>query len=643
MGSEGSELYTSEGDGSAGRDCWASPPKRETTWGVRDAWPSPPRPYWSWPRQEVSHPAKKDHKSCSDGWDQFSGALKRDLSPPRQEVSGSAKNDDSSFSWGWGQNPGVPKQDCHPHEQTKPLESTSAIIKDHSPEQGDWGENPRRFLFPGLSDQQVNSVRALVSDAVPDLVAKQLEAAQDHHYHKTNEPTSQGLGTYQTSSIDTTITDAVSKAVSGKVETALEYVTLKAVDACTRAMATITTTKASPDSQQSTVSSPILTPIDTTTSSFEPSVPSSPTSIQETKEVEVISEWYPEELGTFDPATDDVRYFTDRIRSLARFRGETPTRLGVPLQLRGLANSWYNLMLSDVDRARLSSSTEMWCDELLKKYQPSKSQALRELSRLSYGPADAAAKKDPEMFAYSVLRYCRILGFGDKDCVDVISHQFDPELPFNLQVAYEEDDLKSLGSFMRYIEDCRHIWFEKYDLNSESRTPQHDGDDHLPDEAQGRTPFNSMRPQMSRSGVARPSTRMQGRAQPPNKAQRATWYNGMQPQMPPPNAFQRPVPRDAIFRKFYPPTTLRKNSFERVRPPPPWNEWKPIAPRQAQYPHGGDDMKQKEGNKARRWQPADMRFVPTTHTPPAVEDPYDADGMAWAGCGNSDCSHMYCG
>ncbi|KAI4211440.1 MAG: hypothetical protein LQ351_005742 [Letrouitia transgressa] len=645
MASKESGPYTSGGDrgGSSEGDFWPPAPKGETAWGGRDAWFSSAKPHWSRPRQEVSHRASKDQKSLSDGWDQVSGVSRQDLSPLRPEVSRLAQNTDNAFPWGWGQDPDISKMDWHQYEQNKSLESTSTSIKEYSPEQGDWGGNPGWSLFPGLSYQQMNSVRALVNDTVPDLVAKQLDAAQDRHYQRTNEATPPGLSTCQTSSIVTPIIDAVNKEVSEKVEVALERVTLKAIEACTRAMITVSTTQAPPGSQQSTVSSPILTPVDVTTisSSFEPSVSSPPAPVQESKEVEVTRERYLEELGTFDPATDDVHYFTNRIRSLARSQGETPTCLGVPLQLRGLAESWYHLMLSDADRARLASSTEMWCDELLKKYQPSKPQALRELSRLSYGPADAEAKKNPETFAYSVLRYCRILGFSDKDCIDVISHQFDPEMSFNFQVACEGNDLKPLSSFMRCIENYRHIWFEKYSLNSEGRTPLRDGDNHLPNEARGQTYFDDLRPQISRSAVAHPTVRTRGRVQPPSKTQRPTWYNGMQPQMPPPNPSYGPVPHDAMFRNVYPSPTLRKLSFERVRPPP-WNGWKPIVPHSAQDSHGGDVMTRTEGNKARRWQPADVRFVASTHTPPAMEDPYDGYGMNWAGCGNSDCSHTYC-
>lgn len=47
--------------------------------------------------------------------------------------------------------------------------------------------------------------------------------------------------------------------------------------------------------------------------------------------------WRGEELGTFDPAVDNVYTFTNRIHQVAELRGHLLVQLNVSLQLRGLA------------------------------------------------------------------------------------------------------------------------------------------------------------------------------------------------------------------------------------------------------------------------------------------------------------------
>ena len=50
-----------------------------------------------------------------------------------------------------------------------------------------------------------------------------------------------------------------------------------------------------------------------------------------------IARWRGEELGTFDPAIDDIYTFTNRVHQVAGLRGHLLVQLNVSLQLRGLA------------------------------------------------------------------------------------------------------------------------------------------------------------------------------------------------------------------------------------------------------------------------------------------------------------------
>ncbi|KAM0800632.1 hypothetical protein BDR22DRAFT_851256 [Usnea florida] len=60
--------------------------------------------------------------------------------------------------------------------------------------------------------------------------------------------------------------------------------------------------------------------------------------------------WRGEELGTFDPAVDDLYTFTDRMHQVAGLRGHLLVQLNVSLQLKGLAKSWYEMELVPVTK-----------------------------------------------------------------------------------------------------------------------------------------------------------------------------------------------------------------------------------------------------------------------------------------------------
>ena len=174
-----------------------------------------------------------------------------------------------------------------------------------------------------------------------------------------------------------------------------------------------------------------------------------------------VTRWPGEELGTFDPAVDDVYTFTDRMYQVAALRGNLLVQLNVSLQLRGLAKSWYEMELGASDKAMLSGSLHAWVNALIQRFRLAAADMLHQLEKTYYTRNDAAAKKDPVAFLHDILRLTRHDNRPDHERLTIAYIHFESQLRISL-IAPRYDT--SISEFIEQLEGKKHAWYETYYL-----------------------------------------------------------------------------------------------------------------------------------------------------------------------------------
>ncbi|CAF9922809.1 hypothetical protein IMSHALPRED_005770 [Imshaugia aleurites] len=170
--------------------------------------------------------------------------------------------------------------------------------------------------------------------------------------------------------------------------------------------------------------------------------------------------WRPEELGTFDPDTDDVFTFLGRIREVADLRDSHTVQLNLSLQLRGKAKRWFELELSHDDKAILynpANGTSAWTDALIGRFQPSGTLTLQKLHETTYTRADAAAKKDPTDFVHDVIALTRTRPLEESLMEAYL--RFESGLQVNL---VPPDKFTTVREFMEQVNAKKHAWYQNY-------------------------------------------------------------------------------------------------------------------------------------------------------------------------------------
>jgi hypothetical protein len=150
----------------------------------------------------------------------------------------------------------------------------------------------------------------------------------------------------------------------------------------------------------------------------------------------VKSSWRQEDIGYFYPeATDnevaglnglvqsngqnffrDTFLFIESVRNAVAFRGEEFIRSQIHNSLRGSAQNWYAMELTEVQKEllRRRSLENGWFPALMKRFKPSTTQAVRRLNTLKYGPAEVRAGRTPQMYTQEIIRACRSLNMNDR-------------------------------------------------------------------------------------------------------------------------------------------------------------------------------------------------------------------------------------
>lgn len=170
--------------------------------------------------------------------------------------------------------------------------------------------------------------------------------------------------------------------------------------------------------------------------------------------------WRPEELGSFDPKSDDIYTFADRIREVAEIRNPRLVQLNLSLQLRGKAKRWFELELNHADKALLydpANGVSAWINALINRFKPSGTELLQKLHNTSYSRADAAAKKDPIEYVHDVIALTRNRPL-DESLMEAYL-RFESGLQVNL---VPPDENTTVYDFMEQVNAKKNAWFTVY-------------------------------------------------------------------------------------------------------------------------------------------------------------------------------------
>ena len=196
---------------------------------------------------------------------------------------------------------------------------------------------------------------------------------------------------------------------------------------------------------------------------------------------ELDQRWSPEEIGYFNGSRDDVHAFTDRLTSFAELNTAKVIQANLVTLLTDRAFEWYHYELANETKWALNASTSIdpWCQALIRRFGPSRSNLIGQLEACRYTRKDASDKKDATVYIQDIMRVAKCLNWPQQDILLTAFYHFEP-------ILQETIDLPSdLDSFMQQVQLRQKEWHQIY-AGYDFRAPQ-----------PTRSSYPSLRPQQS--------------------------------------------------------------------------------------------------------------------------------------------------
>ena len=317
----------------------------------------------------------------------------------------------------------------------------------------------------------------------------------------------------------------------------------------------------------------------------------------------------PDDVGFFDPFYDsksadtgpaiehagkstyfrDIHVFIDRVKDVARAKGEEIIRSNLQICLRGSALGWFTTELTENDKRLLTYNIEEWYRVLLSRWKAPKTQGMSILLREKYSLQDASRRREPREFAQTILRAGQTAELGTiKDHMLLIWNGLDFEFQRDIP---EPDSRTDYNHFLESLDRRKYQWWEHASRHSKSQNlahqnhqPQHRKQDNRPENQQRGYQFRQPQPYQSQPSTANTYQYSQQSNRPFQNANPAQNYQGNRSQNYPsqqPNQ-RPPLPSQTTRlqltaapgagngsgsrndRPFYQPNSQQQNSY---RPP----------------------------------------------------------------------------
>lgn len=178
-------------------------------------------------------------------------------------------------------------------------------------------------------------------------------------------------------------------------------------------------------------------------------------------------------IGYFDPdneaphaeTTDgktiyhNVFAFTERLRAKSTAYHDLSKH--VDECLRGKADRWFTVEISNTTRAGLMTNIDLWCESLEKRFAEASNVSLQKLEKLRYTIADVRSRKDPEEYIQQAITLGKAARSAttEQSQVHTAYNHLAPELMRDLGPC--QDDW-TVETFMAKVASYKPIWFDLY-------------------------------------------------------------------------------------------------------------------------------------------------------------------------------------
>ena len=191
----------------------------------------------------------------------------------------------------------------------------------------------------------------------------------------------------------------------------------------------------------------------------------------------------------------DIHVFIDRIKDVARAKGEELLRQNLQICLRGTALAWYTTELTENDKRLVTYSLGEWYRLLLARWKPPRSQGMTVLLREKYSMQDAARHREPREYAQTMLRAAQNADMGImKDHMLLIWNGLDMEFQRDIP---EPDGSTDYNRFLESLDKRKYQWWEHATRHVKQMPSQQRRQDHR-DPRGGYNQFRQSQPSSQR-------------------------------------------------------------------------------------------------------------------------------------------------
>lgn len=150
--------------------------------------------------------------------------------------------------------------------------------------------------------------------------------------------------------------------------------------------------------------------------------------------------------------------FTDRLTKVAELKTPKFVQANLVTLLTDTALKWYHYELVNETKWALNASASIgpWCQALIGRFGPSRSDLIGKLEACRYTRKDASNNKDATAYIQDVIRLAKGLNWPQQDILTTAFYHFEPSLQETLDLPSD------LNSFIQQVQLRQQDWHQIY-------------------------------------------------------------------------------------------------------------------------------------------------------------------------------------
>ena len=164
----------------------------------------------------------------------------------------------------------------------------------------------------------------------------------------------------------------------------------------------------------------------------------------------------------------DVHLFLDRVKNMTLIHDDQFVRENLFICLRDIALQWYTFEISTKTKKLLRYEQDLryWTDQLLKRFKEFSDVSIVIIFRERYTMNDARRRRELREYASIILRATKSADMESvTNQIAIIYNELNLEFQRNL---IRSENVSSLNTFLRKIDDFKHIWWTLTERNRAS-------------------------------------------------------------------------------------------------------------------------------------------------------------------------------